>query len=103
MSAAVALLIDFGNAYTKLRAVDLADGRLLAASQAPSTVDTDVTRGYAEAFMDLRRRLRESPRYPLPVGLQQRGRGPPSCCCGPGSGIDRGRRRAGRPWGPAPG
>ena len=62
MSAAVALLIDFGNAYTKLRAVDLADGRLLAASQAPSTVDTDVTRGYAEAFMDLRRRLRESPR-----------------------------------------
>lgn len=63
MSAAVALLIDFGSAYTKLRAVDLVDGRLLASSRAPSTVDTDVTRGYAEALMDLRRRLNETPRF----------------------------------------
>ena len=35
MSAPVALLIDFGSICTKLRAVDLRRGRLLAASEAP--------------------------------------------------------------------
>lgn len=63
MSAAVALLIDFGSTWTKLRAVDLASGRLLAASQAPSTVEAGVTRGYAEALIILRRHLRETTRF----------------------------------------
>jgi uncharacterized protein (TIGR01319 family) len=40
-----ALLIDFGSTFTKARAVDLADGRLLASAQAPSTVTTNVMEG----------------------------------------------------------
>ncbi|MDE3001208.1 MAG: methylaspartate mutase accessory protein GlmL [Gemmatimonadota bacterium] len=63
MSAPVALLIDFGSTYTKLRAVDLTGGRLLAASQAPSTVETDAALGFSEALDALHRLLGEKTRF----------------------------------------
>ncbi len=63
MSGPVALLIDFGSTFTKLRAVDLTRGRLLAASQAPSSVETDVGLGYAEALDVLHRRLGDQTRF----------------------------------------
>jgi len=52
-----ALLIDFGSTYTKLRAVDLAAARVLAAGQGPSTVTSDVTIGMRTALDDLSRKL----------------------------------------------
>ena len=63
MSAPVALLIDFGSSFTRLRAVDLTAGRLLASSQAPSTVENDVAPGYAKALNDVYRRLGEQTRF----------------------------------------
>lgn len=45
-----ALLVDLGSTFTKLRIVDLDRGRMLAATAAPSTVDTDVTLGLEAAF-----------------------------------------------------
>ena len=55
MSAAgnMALLIDFGSTYTKLRAVDLDAGEIVAAGQGPSTVTTDITVGMQSALDDL--------------------------------------------------
>ncbi len=50
---ALALLIDFGSTYTKLRAVDLADGRVVASAQGPSTVTTDVNEGLDAALANL--------------------------------------------------
>ena len=52
-----ALLIDFGSTYTKLRAVDLGAGTLVAAGQGPSTVTTDVTVGLEAALADLDRKM----------------------------------------------
>lgn len=52
-----ALLIDFGSTYTKLVAVDLDRGELLARAQGPSTVTTDVTVGLNIALDRLHRRL----------------------------------------------
>lgn len=49
----MALLIDFGSTYTKLRAVDLAKGAIVAAGQGPSTVTTDITVGMQAALDDL--------------------------------------------------
>ncbi len=49
----MALLIDFGSTYTKLRAVDLAAGAIVAAGQGPSTVATDITIGMRAALDDL--------------------------------------------------
>jgi uncharacterized protein (TIGR01319 family) len=49
----MALLIDFGSTYTKLRAVDLAAGAIVAAGQGPSTVTTDITIGMQAALDDL--------------------------------------------------
>lgn len=63
MSAPVALLIDFGSICTKLRAVDLRRGRLLAASEAPSTAETDVALGFAEALDALHRLLDKKTRF----------------------------------------
>ncbi len=54
MSAA-ALLIDFGSTYTKVRAVDLDNPRILGAGQGPSTVTTDITVGLNKALADLER------------------------------------------------
>ena len=42
---AVTLLIDFGSTYTKIRAVDLEKEEIIGSSQAPSTVETDMTIG----------------------------------------------------------
>ncbi|MEC9368893.1 MAG: methylaspartate mutase accessory protein GlmL [Pseudomonadota bacterium] len=59
----VALLIDFGSTYTKLRAVDLADGRILGSGQGPSTVTRDVTIGMDAALSDLERRMGALPKF----------------------------------------
>ena len=48
-----ALLIDFGSTYTKLRAVDLTTGAILATGQGPSTVTTDIAIGMRAALDDL--------------------------------------------------
>jgi uncharacterized protein (TIGR01319 family) len=58
-----ALLIDFGSTYTKLRAIDLGDGRLLASAQGPSTVATDITLGLEQALAALAARLGGLPRF----------------------------------------
>ena len=46
----VTLLIDFGSTYTKIRAVDLEKEQIIGSSQAPSTVDTDMTIGLQAAY-----------------------------------------------------
>ena len=51
--ANMALLIDFGSTYTKLRAVDLTAGAIVATGQGPSTVTTDITVGMRAALDDL--------------------------------------------------
>lgn len=56
-----ALLIDFGSTYTKLRAVDLAQARIVASGQGPSTVASDVTIGMTQALADLERRMGRLP------------------------------------------
>ena len=61
MSAA--LLIDFGSTYTKLRAVDLAERRMLGSGQGPSTVTTDIMIGMQAALADLERRLDGLPKF----------------------------------------
>jgi uncharacterized protein (TIGR01319 family) len=43
------LLIDFGSTYTKLTAVEAESGRLLGTAQHPTTIDTDLLRGYEAA------------------------------------------------------
>jgi uncharacterized protein (TIGR01319 family) len=58
-----ALLIDFGSTYTKLRAVDLAERRVLGSGQGPSTVTTDIMIGMRAAFADLERRLGALPAF----------------------------------------
>ena len=61
MSAA--LLIDFGSTYTKLRAIDLDEARVLASAQGPSTVTTDVTVGLDAALADLESKLGGLPAF----------------------------------------
>lgn len=46
----VAALADFGSTYTKVRLVELEQGRLLAAAEAPTTVATDLMEGYGAAL-----------------------------------------------------
>lgn len=53
MTASTALLIDFGSTYTKLRAIDLDAGQIIAAGQGPSTVATDINIGMDAALSDL--------------------------------------------------
>ncbi|MDQ2916113.1 MAG: methylaspartate mutase accessory protein GlmL [Casimicrobiaceae bacterium] len=53
----LALLIDFGSTYTKLRALDLSTRRIAASAQAPSTVTTDVNVGLDAALAALSRTL----------------------------------------------
>ena len=60
---AAALLIDFGSTYTKLRAVDLDRGVILAAGQGPSTVATDITIGMDAALADLAGHLGRLPEF----------------------------------------
>src|SRR5688572_25790400 len=52
----VAILIDFGSTFTKVVAVDLSNSVVLARSQAPSTVRTDVREGLLQALIALHER-----------------------------------------------
>ena len=47
--SSLALLIDFGSTFTKVIAVDLDTSQVVARSQAPSTVLTDVREGLLRA------------------------------------------------------
>lgn len=58
-----ALLIDFGSTYTKLRAVDLEDARVLGSGQGPSTVRSDVTIGMRAALADLEANVGRLPQF----------------------------------------
>jgi len=58
-----ALLIDFGSTYTKLRAVDLDQCRIIGAGQGPSTVTTDIMLGMKAALGNLERRIGGLPRF----------------------------------------
>ena len=59
----LALLIDFGSTYTKLRALDLSTCRIAASAQGPSTVTTDVNIGLDAALASLSRSLGGMPRF----------------------------------------
>lgn len=59
----LALLIDFGSTYTKVRAVDLDRARVLGSGQGPSTVRTDVTVGMKSALAALEARIGTLPRF----------------------------------------
>jgi len=58
-----ALLIDFGSTYTKLRAVDLGERRVIGAGQGPSTVTSDILLGMKAALADLERRCGALPHF----------------------------------------
>jgi uncharacterized protein (TIGR01319 family) len=62
-AVAHALLIDFGSTYTKLRAIDLTQARILGSGQGPSTVATDINLGLDAALADLDRKLGGLPRF----------------------------------------
>jgi uncharacterized protein (TIGR01319 family) len=59
----LALLIDFGSTWTKLRAIDLDERRLLATAQGPSTVDSDINVGLDAALARLHERLGGMPEF----------------------------------------
>lgn len=54
---ALALLIDFGSTYTKLRAVDLDAAAVVGSAQGPSTVTSDITIGLDAALENLARAM----------------------------------------------
>ena len=68
MTVTAALLIDFGSTYTKLRAVDLDRRVLLASSQGPSTVQTDINVGMHQALDQLERRMGGLPKFKYRLG-----------------------------------
>ena len=49
----ICLLTDFGSTFTKITAVDLEKEDLIGWSQAPTTVDTDITIGFNRALSEL--------------------------------------------------
>jgi uncharacterized protein (TIGR01319 family) len=51
------LLVDFGSTYTKIVVVDLDGEGIVGRSQAPSTVDTDMTLAYFDALKEIRAQL----------------------------------------------
>jgi uncharacterized protein (TIGR01319 family) len=57
------LFIDFGSTYTKLRAVDLESGAVIATAQGPSTVTTDVNVGLDAALAQLAQARGGLPRF----------------------------------------
>jgi uncharacterized protein (TIGR01319 family) len=59
----LALLIDFGSTWTKLRAIDLDARALVATAQGPSTVATDVNVGLDAALHRLGERLGGLPKF----------------------------------------
>jgi uncharacterized protein (TIGR01319 family) len=52
-------LADFGSTFTKVRLVERPSGRLLAAAQAPTTIETDLMEGYAAALAAARAELEQ--------------------------------------------
>ncbi|HEX9482416.1 MAG TPA: glutamate mutase L, partial [Solirubrobacteraceae bacterium] len=52
MTAAV--LADFGSTFTKVTLVELGSGRLIGSGQSPTTVDSDVMRGFHAALREAR-------------------------------------------------
>ena len=63
MSTSIYLTIDFGSTYTKLTAIDLDKGEIVATSRAMTTVKTDVLVGFNEAFEELKSCLFLSSRW----------------------------------------
>jgi len=59
----LALLIDFGSTYTKLRAIDMETAVILASGQGPSTVGTDINDGLDAALGDLESHLGKLPEF----------------------------------------
>jgi uncharacterized protein (TIGR01319 family) len=59
----VALLIDFGSTWTKLRAINLESAALVGSAQAPSTVTTDVNVGLDAALAALTRGMGRLPAF----------------------------------------
>ncbi|MFO1328062.1 MAG: methylaspartate mutase accessory protein GlmL [Rubrivivax sp.] len=59
----LALLVDFGSTYTKVRAVSLDEARVVATAQGPSTVGHDVTVGLQAALDRLHAQLGAVPRW----------------------------------------
>jgi uncharacterized protein (TIGR01319 family) len=49
----IRLLIDFGSTFTKVVAVDLGRGEVVAAARVPSTVESDITVGLGEALKSI--------------------------------------------------
>jgi len=64
----MALLVDFGSTWTKVRAVDLEAARVVASAQGPSTVGSDITVGLEQALAALHATLGEVPRYRYRLG-----------------------------------
>lgn len=58
----LAELIDFGSTFTKVRLVDLDDGALVAAGQAPTTANTHLLEGWRTARAKLGERARDATR-----------------------------------------
>lgn len=63
MSDDLALLIDFGSTYTKLRAIDLEQARVIGSGQGPSTVTSDINVGLDAALADLEQTLGYAPLF----------------------------------------
>jgi len=59
----LALLIDFGSTYTKLRAIDLDSAAVVASAQGPSTVTSDVTIGLDTALAELQSQMGGLPEF----------------------------------------
>ena len=62
-SANIALLIDFGSTYTKLRAIDLERSEIIGSGQGPSTVTSDITIGMEAALADLEQQIGALPDF----------------------------------------
>ncbi|MDP2707583.1 MAG: glutamate mutase L, partial [Burkholderiales bacterium] len=58
-----ALLIDFGSTYTKLRAIDLEQRRILGSGQGPSTATSDIMVGMKAALANLEQQLGSLPHF----------------------------------------
>ena len=59
----IALLIDFGSTYTKLRAVDIDAATVVGSSQGPSTVTSDITLGLDAALAQLQAQMGGLPKF----------------------------------------
>lgn len=55
----VYLTIDFGSTYTKLTAIDVESETILATAKAITTVETDIMKGFQEAYEILEEKISE--------------------------------------------